>query len=179
MKKNRMDAKKRNIVVGSIFLAAVLVIFVPMLFDKPVQINTEIDNFENPEIELPGLTIEEPPVDAVYEAGAKLDARVDADGFDKETGVRIGEPELTTEGVETKRWAVQLASFANEESAKNLVDQCIAGGDQAWLSIAKVDGKTMHRVAIGPFLRRDDAEGQLSTLESKYDIKPMIVAYRD
>ncbi|MXW07387.1 MAG: SPOR domain-containing protein [Gammaproteobacteria bacterium] len=179
MKKNRMDARKRNIVVGSIFLAAVLVIFVPMLFDKPVQITTEIDDFENPQIELPDLKIEEPSVDAVYEAGAKLDTLVDADGFDKETGVRVGEPELTTEVAETKRWAVQLASFANEESAQNLVDQCLAAGDQAWLSVAKVDGKTMHRVAVGPFLRRDDAEDQSSTLETKYDIKPMIVAYRD
>ena len=179
MKKNRMDAKTRNIVVGSIFIAAVLVIFVPMLFDKPVKINSEIDDFENPDIDLPDLTFEEPPVDTVYEAGARVDAHVDADGFDKETGVRIGEPELTTEGAETKRWAVQLASFVSEESAKNLVDQCIAAGDQAWLSVAKVDGKTMHRVAVGPFLRRDDAEGQLSTLKSKYDIKPMIVAYRD
>ena len=179
MKNNRMDAKKRNIVVGITFLVAVLVILVPMLFDKPVHITTEIDDFENPEIELPEQTIEEPPLDNVLEAGAKLDAVVDADGFDKETGVRIGEPELASEVASTKRWAVQLASFANEESAQNLVDQCIAAGDQAWLSIAKVDGKTMHRVAIGPFLRRDDAEGQLSTLETKYDIKPMIVAYQD
>ncbi|MYD45282.1 MAG: SPOR domain-containing protein [Gammaproteobacteria bacterium] len=179
MKKNRMDAKTRNIVVGSIFLAAVLIIFVPMLFDKPVQITAEIDDFEKPEIELPDLTIEEPPLETLYEAGARLDAHVDVDGFDKETGVRIGEPELTTEVAETKRWAVQLASFANENSAQNLVDQCIAAGDQAWLSVAKVDGKTMHRVAIGPFLRRDDAEDQLSDLETKYDIKPMIVAYQD
>ena len=179
MKKNRMDARKRNIVVGSVFVAAVLVIFVPMLFDKPVHITTEIDDFENPELELPDMKIVEPPVDVVIEAGKKLEAVVDAEGFDTDTGVRVGEPELTQEIADTKRWAVQLASFANENSAQNLVDRCIAEGDQAWLSVAKVDGQKVHRVAVGPFLRRNDAEIQLSSLETKYDIKPMIVSYQD
>lgn len=174
-----MDARTRNIVVGSIFLAAVLVIFVPMLFDEPVHITTEIDNFENPEVESPDLTIEEPPVEPVFEAGEKLDALVDEEGFETGSGVRIGEPELNPEVADTSRWAVQLASFANEESAQSLVDQCVAAGDQAWMSVAKVDGKKVHRVAVGPFLKRDDAETQLSSLEAKYDIKPMIVSYED
>lgn len=174
-----MDARKRNIVVGSIFVAAVLVIFVPMLFDEPVHISTEIPNFENPEIDAPDLTMEEPSIEDVLEAGKKLDAQVDSEGFDTNTGVRIGEPDLTPEIADTKRWAVQLASFANEESAQTLVARCIAAGDQAWMSVAKVDGKKVHRVAVGPFLRRDDAEVQLTNLETKYDIKPMIVAYQD
>lgn len=174
-----MDARKRNIVVGGIFVAAVLIIFVPMLFDKPVHISTEIPNFENPEIDAPDLTMDEPPVEVVLEAGKRLDAHVDSEGFDTDTGVRVGEPDLTPEIADTKRWAVQLASFANEESAQTLVDRCIAAGDQAWLSVAKVEGKKVHRVAVGPFLRRDDAEAQLSSLETKYDIKPMIVAYQD
>ena len=175
----RMDARKRNIVVGSIFLAAMLVIFVPMFFDEPVHITTEIDDFENPEIELPDLTIEEPPVETVLEAGETLDEQVDADGFNTDTGVRIGEPDLSPEVADTKRWAVQLASFANEERAQTLVDRCIDAGDQAWLSIAKVNGTKVHRVAIGPFLRRNDAEDQLSNLETKYDIQPIIVSYQD
>ena len=174
-----MDARKRNIVVGSIFVAAVLVIFVPMLFDKPVHITTEIDDFENPELELPDLKIVEPPVDAVIDAGKKLDAHVDAEGFDTDTGVRVGEPQLTPEIADTKRWAVQLASFASEERAQNLVERCIAEGDQAWTSVAKVDGKKVHRVAVGPYLKRNDAEVQLSSLETKYEIKPMIVSYQD
>ncbi|MXZ45030.1 MAG: hypothetical protein F4Z01_08700 [Gammaproteobacteria bacterium] len=179
MKKNRMDARTRNIVVGSVFLVAVLVIFVPMLFDEPVHITTEIDNFENPEIESPDLTVVEPPTEPVFESGARLDALVDEEGFEKDSGVRVGEPELNPEVADTTRWAVQLASFANEVSAQSLVDQCIASGDQAWISVAKVDGKKMHRVAVGPFLKRDDAESQLSSLETKYDIEPMIVSYKD
>lgn len=174
-----MDARKRNIVVGSIFVAAILIIFVPMLFDQPVHITTEIDDFENPEIELPDLTLEEPPVEALLEAGEQLDVRVDDDGFDTETGVRVGEPELSEEVSETNRWAVQLASFSNEQRALSLVDRCIAAGDQAWMSVAKVDGKRVHRVAVGPFLRRNDAEVQLSSLQTKYSIEPIIVSYQD
>ena len=174
-----MDARKRNILVGSIFVAAVLVIFVPMLFDQPVHITTEIDDFENPEIELPDLTIVEPPVDELIKAGEQLEAQVDEDGFDRETGVRVGEPELTEEVPETRQWAVQLASFTNEERAQNLVDRCIEAGDQAWMSVAKVDGQKVHRVAVGPFLRRNDAEVQLSSLQTKYEIEPIIVSYQD
>ena len=179
MKKKRMDAKKRNIVIGSIFSVAVLVIFVPMLFDKPVNIETHIDDFENPDIELPDLSFEEPPIDSVVEAVEQLDELVDTDGFEKDTGVRVGEPTLSPEVEDTDRWAVQLASFANEKSAQDLVDRCIAEGDQAWLSVAKVNGTKVHRVAVGPFLRRDDAETQLSNLETKYDLQPIIVSYQD
>lgn len=174
-----MDARKRNIVVGGIFVAAVLVIFVPMLFDQPVHINTVVHDFENPEIELPDLTITEPSVEGLLEEGQQLDSRVDAEGFDTETGVRVGEPKLSEEAAGTKRWAVQLASFTSLESAQNLVDRCSAAGDRAWLSVAKVNGNKVHRVAIGPFLQRDGAEELLPRLKTEYDVEPIIVSYQD
>ncbi|MEM7200227.1 MAG: SPOR domain-containing protein [Planctomycetota bacterium] len=94
-----MNEQTRFRITGAIFLFALAVIFLPMLFDgsgvrikdipvaDPVEASARAPAPEALEIE---PTLEE-RYDAAIDATA---SRVDADGFDTRTGTRIGEPDL-------------------------------------------------------------------------------------
>lgn len=116
-----------------------------------------------------------PDTDVVARVEA-LQAEVDEDGFSTSTRERIGEPILLTPSSETDVWAVQAGSFAKVDNAFNFRQELRDEGFEAFVSSAKnTSGTVMHRVAVGPLLKRADADDISARISKRFSISPQIV----
>ncbi len=63
-------------------------------------------------------------------------------------------------------WAVQVGSFSNQDNAGRLQMQLVAAGYPAFVARLVTDGRTMHRVRVGPVETRASAEALAGRLEA-------------
>lgn len=64
-------------------------------------------------------------------------------------------------------WSVQVGAFGSADSARKLVTQLEADGFEAYVSTARRDGKTLHRVRVGPEAGRPQAESLAGRLKAR------------
>lgn len=174
-----MSEQSRYRITGSLFLLAVAIIFLPMLFDGDG---------------VPGVTVERIEIDYVPEAVQRFDEaapasdfvervaelrqEVDEQGFHRKTGTRIGEPVLSNPDDATEAWAVQLASFAEQGNAVDFRDRLRADGFEAFVTSYKPPGgQVLNRVAIGPVLDVTRAERLQRELSERYEVNARIMAF--
>lgn len=163
---------------GAIFLIALAIIFLPMLFDGAGVAKPEIPDMKPVENIEPVAAIED--VAPATDTEARVDAlreEVDAEGYNKATDTIFGAPVLSEPDESTAVWAVQLASFADEDNARQLRQRLNDDGYNALLSHVKTDDKKLVRVAIGPLLTREDAEALLQKLSAAYDLEARLMAF--
>ena len=67
-------------------------------------------------------------------------------------------PPAAAPGPATGKLVIQVFSSPDKDQADKIRNQLVAGGQQAFLSPIRGSGRTMYRVRIGPFDRRDQAE---------------------
>ncbi len=177
-----MHERNRYRITGSIFLIALAIILLPMLFDGagvPVDEAPRMpqglpDNTSLPEVPRFDEIV---PASNVVDQVQELKDQVDADGFSTDDGTRVGEPRLGPANTETKIWAVQAASFAGLSNAKALRTQLREAGYEAFISSTKTaGGKVLHRVAVGPLLKKDDAQDIRRRVSTGFSLQPDIVS---
>ncbi len=174
-----MSEQTRHRITGSLFLLALAVIFLPMLFDgdgvpgvvvAPVEtdfVPQAVQRFE-----------EQAPASDFAERVAELRREVDDQGFHVDTGTRIGEPVLSTPDDSTEAWAVQLATFAEQGNAVGLRDKLRDDGFEAFVtSYRGPSGAILSRVAIGPMLDEARAETLRRQVSERYRLEALIVAF--
>lgn len=174
-----MSEQSRYRVTGGLFLLAVAIIFLPMLFDgdgvpsvvlEPVEVDyvpEVVQRFEDVA-----------PASDFVEQVAELRKEVDEQGFHRETGNRIGEPVLRFPDDDTEAWAVQVASFAEQANAVNLRDRLRGDGLEAFITSFKPPGgEVLNRVAVGPLLKVSDAERLQAELSARYGVEARIMAF--
>lgn len=61
-------------------------------------------------------------------------------------------------------WSVQLGSFSEEANAKRLSDRVASVGYSPAVTVHRSGGRTLHRVRVGPWPSRQEAEAAASTL---------------
>ena len=172
-----MTERTRNRIIGGVFLASLLVIVVPMFFDKPMELKidmppmeqADLDHFEPP-------ILDEPDTRQIDRAEQAVSSVVE-DGYLVETGNRVGEPILIFNADQATQWAVQLASFSNLENAESLKDTVESDGHRAWISSAMVNEDKVHRVVAGPFIKREDAMETLAQFHDSYQVDPIVVGF--
>lgn len=155
-----IDEQTRYRVTGSLFLLAIAVILFPMLFDGAGLAPLEIAPLDVPQTvpDVPSRTDIAPDSNYMARADALREA-VDEDGFQADAaGTRMGEPVLTEPDAATRVWAVQVASFGEEDNALKLRDQLRASDQEAFISTVRQNGDTLRRVAVGPLLNLTEAE---------------------
>jgi DedD protein len=188
-------------VTGSLFLLALAVICLPMLFDGaglPARSLPDLPmNAPLPEPEpLPAR----PPESEFVARVAELREQVDEQGFLTDSGTRFGEPVLTpTEEAAAAvpaepatgrnrasraarvasgaAWAIQVASFARPGNAEEFRARLRADGYEAFISTVKADERVLSRVAVGPFLDRDRARTLQQELSARYDVQARLMAF--
>ena len=171
-----MEVRTRDRIVGGLFLGALAVIFVPMLFDEPkgpaleIEPMAELDIARVPDIPLPNASTAEAKRDELREL-------VDEEGFLVESGTRVGDVTLDETAEEADFWAVQLGSFREKRRADSLRTRLQADGQKTWISEAKIDGEVMTRVAVGPFRERAAADSFRQEAFETYEIEGVIVGY--
>ena len=173
-----MDELMRYRVTGALFLFALAVIVLPMVFDgdglQPVVVQPIDDAVEI--VEVPRIEAVAPPTD-FREKAAELRERVDAEGFDRSHGTRMGEPVLTLPDEATGVWAVQAGSFADKDNATQFRDRLREAGLEAFISTVKTDDGLRHRVAVGPMLDAREAETLRDQISNRYETTARLMAF--
>ena len=175
-----MTEQLRNRIIGGTFLAAVLIICVPMFFDKPLVLEGVEDIPPMPPMKLDEVAAPihvEPDIRTVEDVVDQVETLVSADGFLQEEGSRVGEPVLSFDAENAKQWAVQIASFGSQSSAEELRDTLETDGHRAWISTAIVDERKVHRVVVGPFIKREDADDEVLQFNERYEMSPIVVGF--
>ena len=174
-----MNEQTRYRVTGGLFLLAIAIIFVPMLFDDDGVPSVELApvdaSYQPPALEPFEKAVPETDLAARVQA---LREEADEQGFHRRTGTRIGEPVLSPPNDDTDAWAVQLGSFSEADKATAFRDRLRVDGFEAFTSTFKRrEGAIMHRVAVGPFLSEERANSLATDLEDQYGETPKLMAF--
>ncbi|MDH3642585.1 MAG: SPOR domain-containing protein [Gammaproteobacteria bacterium] len=173
-----MDEQTRYRVTGSLFLLALAIICLPMLFDGEGMASIELDAMEPPTA-VPRITpMEEvaPASDFIARVN-ELRGQVDDDGFLVESGTLIGEPVLSDAADGASAWAIQVASFVKQENARKFRSELRDQGYEAFISTAKANESIHFRVAVGPLLNVADADELQVELSQLHDVQARIMAF--
>lgn len=173
-----LTQRNRYRLTGAIFLLAVAAIALPVLFDGEGVAPMHLDPLPRPTLDVTKEMPPQPDVTPAIEARRELKAAIDEDGYARDTGTRIGDPALLPEETEADlKWAVQVGSFAEHANAIGQRDRLLADDYPAFLSNVKHDGALAARVAVGPFINRDDARRAKEELNGRYGFDAVVVKF--
>ncbi len=179
-----MNERTRYRVTGSIFLIALAVICLPMIFDgagtavsAPPPTPTVTVPRNTPAAQALAEFDDVVPVTDVVERVEALREEVDDAGFDNSNETRFGEPILGQVTDETRVWAVQAASFASKDNALAFQQSLRDAGYEAFTSTLRGtrNGEELVRVAVGPLLNADEAKSIQTQIESRFDVEAVLV----
>ncbi len=174
--------------VGAIILAALAVIFIPMLLKGPVDqglTDVPIAIPPRPVVEVDealAAAPEEPPVsDADFTRSVPLESdhvqpppELPAESapvaLDEPSPVEQTPPELAS-------WAVQVGSFGRESNAVGLRDKLRASGYSAYVDAIDGNGERFYRVRVGPVVSREEADRLKDDLVGKVQLKGLVVSH--
>ncbi len=160
-----MDQELKQRLVGAVVITALAAIFVPMLFDDPVdETGRKINELKIPELpsrlqRVNSVKLPEKPSDVL-----NLPARKPLTTVDSGSG----------ESVDLKRWFLQVGVFSQQINALALQDKLRQQGFSA--SMIKVDSKkgTMYRVKVGPEMSKARAEQVKAKLKKLNNLNSFI-----
>jgi len=172
-----LKQETRYRVTGSLFLLALAVILLPMLFDGAGLPTRELEPVQ--QIPVADFEVPEPvaPAPELISRTETLRAQVDDDGFQAQTDTRIGEPVLSEVSAATEAWAIQVASFADVDNARVFRDRLRAEGYEAFLSTVKTGTDVRTRVAVGPLQNRQQAATLQAELSTRYRVNARLMAF--
>lgn len=171
-------------IVGALVLAALAVILLPILLDFSgeyvVDTRTQIPG--RPDI-VP-VKIAEPRTKEVSEKEntAEQMFRFDSSRDEAENNpetqseIKAEAPSLNDEGLPVA-WILQVASFSDSGKAAALVDKLLADHYEAYSRASTVKGKTIHRVYVGPKIRKQDMLDEQVTIEKKFNLKTLLLRF--
>ena len=90
---------------------------------------------------------------------------------------KVPDPRQDRPHFKTSAFVIQLGSFSNKENAQKLVAKLKSSGYKAYLKVAKSNGKDIHRVLVGPILKRKQAEAKIDALNKLSTLKAIILVY--
>src|SRR5512134_304881 len=180
----RIRARRRLIGAAALLLAAVIV--VPMLLDPeprpvpdsiPIEIPSEKTPF-NPRLSLPPVPAPEnvpmPPADTAPEEPAKDEAKAartaDEKKAEEQRARALLEGKTDTKALpavaKAGRFAVQAAAPSSEAAAIELVGRLKKAGFAPYTETIESKDGTRHRVRVGPYATREDAERARARLKT-------------
>lgn len=201
-----MDQELKQRLIGAVVITAMAAIFVPMLFDDPVEERGQVVD----ELTLPDTPVK--PFEATAERLPPVDADVDSalasieqsaeksylaataspdkpeaeDGFEPEPDVPepvftpepAAEPAVSTEVPESKAngWLIQLGSFSEKENAFALRDKIVSQHLPAFVDEVEVGGEKSYRLVVGPERDKGRAQVLQGRLDRKYHTKSLLLA---
>jgi DedD protein len=177
--------KKR--LVGAAVLASLVVIFVPMLIDDPLDPNPELraipaapgsKDFASsmlseevvPPKPLPIRRVEPQPEPVVEEIEAPVVEKTPEPA--REVATVAPKPGLAA-------WVVKVGSFSNQDNADALVEKLREAGFQTPdAERIELRGKVLYRVSVGPMVRKEKAEKLLPEIDKVSGTKGQVARFR-
>lgn len=167
-----MDQDLKQRLVGAVVITALAAIFVPMLFDDPVDESGKIIS----EIQIP----DEPVFSQEYNA-EKLTSNFSEVEL-PESPVLKEEVAVLQKPVPTSTlgsWFVQLGIFGNEGNAYSFRDKIRAQGFPVSVSPVSSDNGVLFRVRVGPEIDKKRAEKMKEKVQRLNGIKGILISSTD
>ena len=201
-----MDEVLKQKIVGALVVFALLIVFLPTVFNEPmiesslikVDVPDKPDDLQALEppaavshdmlrelkIDLKHLSDEKigkDDVEGVPEAAKKLFAARDIDQLrDVVSGLVKNIKGVKSDERHTtltNAWTVQLASFIKFEYAQKLNTRLRTGGEKSYLKKYKVAGGYVFRVYVGPTLKEAQARDTKQRLKKLYQLDGLVIRY--
>lgn len=192
-----MDSGVKQRVIGACVLAAVGVLFLPTLLERPKEqvIDTETHIPTKPEFTLythdepekPADTAPPPSQEQLFlpEEGYEPDDQdsgvptapaesAAASNKPEETVGDEDQPGLSSAGL-PKSWVVQVASFTDQDRADKMTATLLEGEFRAYTRQVMHLGKPVYRVYVGPSIDRDDALKLKAKLDAKLNADTLVM----
>lgn len=192
-----MDRGLIQRMVGALVLIALVVIFVPMLFNREDDARrVEVDapampqTPAMPDVEVQPVEVPEPAAEPfpeefeIIEEGPETEAQVPAEPITAPPAVAEPTPTPPAERPEPEQrldaanlpvsWSVQLASLSSRESAEALTAKLRSQGYNAY--VRTFEG--MNRVFVGPLVERAEANRLRDVLERQQKLKGFVVRFK-
>jgi DedD protein len=177
--------KKR--LVGAAVLAALVVIFVPMLIDDPVEPEPELSAIPPapPKMDFASSMLSDEVVPPKPLPVRQLEPEPEPITREVEQPVIAEKPETVPEPATPvpkeglTAWVVKVGSFSNRDNANALVKKLRAAGFQAPdAERIEVRGKVLYRVTVGPMVNKEKAESLLPKVNKISGTKGQVSVYR-
>ncbi len=167
-----MDHDLKQRIIGAVVITALAAIFLPMLFDEPV------DESEQTMSELKIPPVPDIALDPRIKTPPDSIAEVLSPGQDESTGLDSGKLSGTagTQPVFV-RWVIQIGSFSQQENALSLRDRLKKQGFKAFVDVMEIPGKgSLYRVRVGPELDKQHAEALRKKIDGMNQIHSIVVS---
>ncbi len=199
-----MDEQLKQRLVGAAVLVLLAVIFIPMILDRPPEPEVRIEHptlpaRAEPEFSSRIVPLTEPrtplveaepkrqvvtesespkPAEPVAPSGA-VTAEAKPPAMDEKPAPAPAPQPKAPKKAEPPpaAWAIQLGSFSSAKNAIELRDKLKKMGYVAFIETARVDGKEITRVFVGPELAKERAGELVKKLQAETDLNGMIVQY--
>lgn len=180
-----MEERIRQRLVGAIVLIALLVIFVPMLFDKPTEgwlsrehtVIPPRPPLATPD-HRPPLSVALPPAPSASKPAPSTAAAKSPGAAPPKTAASPGAATTAGGDQQLAAWVVQVGSFSSEKNALKLRDQLRAKGFPAFIDKSEDAGKLVARVQVGPEIDQDHAKAVQDRLLKEQKLHGIIVRHR-
>ena len=192
-----MEERLKKRLIGAAVLTSLVVIFVPMLFEKggggdwneelripprpvvPEGFATKILPAPTEDLaRAPGSTLKtepSPKIASIPTAAESPDTSAPPRAAATASGKAV--KQKTDKGQGPRAWVLQVASFSSRKNADQLVTRLRAKKFPAFQEEASVDGTKVFRVRIGPEIDRKLAEKMLKRVTKEFKLKGQIVRY--
>jgi DedD protein len=189
-----LEERLKQRLLGGAVLVALVVIFVPMLIDEPVERHSVSDHtIPEQRVRQPKIT-ESLPVKRVDDSQPReMPRSVPVVTRDKPVSKPdkpvskpdkpVSKPVEPVEGSPSRRsptaWMIQVASLTNEKNAEQLVKDLRQADMPAQMEKVRLNGKQHYRVRVGPEVDHRLAEKMVAKIEQKFKLNPKLMRYPD
>ncbi len=158
-----MDQELKQRIVGAVVITSLAVIFVPMLFDDPIDQSGEIIG----QLSIPKLPAKTNQIFAVLPKSF-----TDVINLPKPKNIKRLESKNKVNKLQ--HWFIQVGIFANKDNAIVLKHKIKAQGFPVNIKAIKTDKGAMYRVRVGPELDKKRAEGIKIKIDKLNNIKSIL-----
>ena len=177
-----MVYNKKQRIVGTIVLMALVGVLFPVIFDGGDTFQAELESRIPPEPQF-SLLPEPNPTRPVIIA----DADTDAGAEEGQSEISENDSQIISQSEEDEAdldlgpmlsgWSIRLGSFAEKQNATNLVERLHESEYKAYTREFNNSAGELVSVFVGPWIDKSIAEDYLSELEDKFRLAGDIVRY--
>ncbi|KAF3981031.1 MAG: hypothetical protein HFP81_08845 [Methylococcales symbiont of Hymedesmia sp. n. MRB-2018] len=167
-----MDQDLKQRLVGTVVITALAAIFVPMLFDEPID-----DDGEN----IRSLKIPDAPVQA-YASTSLPDSIEDVIALPDPVAIKIRVPApvpAVQHASKKQSWFIQVGIFGQESNAQTLKNTIIKQGFPVVVTQVSTEEGLLYRVRVGPELDKKRAESIKAKVDKINGIKGILALSED
>ena len=175
-----MVYNKKQRIVGTIVLMALVGVLFPVIFDGGDTFQAELESRIPPEPQF-NLLPESNPTRPVIIADTELGVEEGQSEISENDDQIISQPEEDEADLDLSPmlsgWSIRLGSFAEKQNAANLVERLHESEYKAYTRDFNNSAGELVSVFVGPWIDKSIAEDYLSELEDKFRLAGDIVRY--